>query len=232
MRSLIILLAIGCMSVVGKEMLISPSLPTQAHTCVEEVVQTDTLDTLRHIQAYRHLKQRMKGYKAATMPEVAKQPFLYHALTDSIFPYWYGTAWDFNGITETPRKGKIACGYFVSTTLRDLGIPLNRYRLAQKASSEIVQDLCDDKQIHTFRSRQNLLQHLKEKPLNGLFVIGLSYHVGFIVKQGEDLFFIHANYTGDQLTVKEKFEESAALQHSDVFVLGDLLESKSFLDRW
>jgi len=31
-----------------------------------------------------------------------------------IFPSWYGTPWNFNGTTEVPQQGKIACGYFVS----------------------------------------------------------------------------------------------------------------------
>ena len=34
---------------------------------------------------------------------------------------WLGTPWDFNGTCETPGSGKIACGYFVSTILRDAG---------------------------------------------------------------------------------------------------------------
>ena len=32
-------------------------------------------------------------------------------LVDSIFPYWLGTEWDFNGYTERPRK-VVVCGYF------------------------------------------------------------------------------------------------------------------------
>ncbi|MEO1383011.1 MAG: hypothetical protein AAFV78_07255, partial [Bacteroidota bacterium] len=67
---------------------------------------------------------------------------------------------------------------------------------------------------------------------NSLFVVGLSQHVGFSLKNEEGVFFIHANYAGDQLTVREAFQESAALQHSQVFVLGNLLESKKFLDGW
>ena len=53
-------------------------------------------------------------------------------LLSDIIPYWYGTEWDFNGYTSQPQKGKIACGYFVSTTLRDMGLNLNRYELAKK----------------------------------------------------------------------------------------------------
>src|SRR6476660_4877291 len=34
------------------------------------------------------------------------------AIWKEIFPSWYGTPWDFNGTTEVPQQGKIACGYF------------------------------------------------------------------------------------------------------------------------
>lgn len=42
-------------------------------------------------------------------------------IIDSLMPCWYGTPWDFNGCTTEPGKGSIACGYFVSTVLRDAG---------------------------------------------------------------------------------------------------------------
>jgi hypothetical protein len=54
------------------------------------------------------------------------------ALINDIIPHWYGTVWDFNGHTENPRKGTIACGYFVSTTLTDAGFEIDRYKMAQQ----------------------------------------------------------------------------------------------------
>src|SRR5687768_5014531 len=54
-------------------------------------------------------------------------------LVDRIIPYWIGTPWSFEGHTSIPNSGKIACGYFVSTTLLDLGFNLNRYTFAQQA---------------------------------------------------------------------------------------------------
>ncbi len=56
-----------------------------------------------------------------------------NTLLDDIIPYWYGTDWSFEGHTTVPRSGQIACGYFVSTTLLDAGLRLNRFRLAQQA---------------------------------------------------------------------------------------------------
>ena len=50
-------------------------------------------------------------------------------LLNAIIPHWYGTPWDFNGHTSIPNQGEIACGYFVSTTLRDIGLKLNRFKM-------------------------------------------------------------------------------------------------------
>ncbi len=36
------------------------------------------------------------------------------------------------GHTAVPKEGEIACGYFVSTTLLHMGVPLNRYKIAQQ----------------------------------------------------------------------------------------------------
>jgi hypothetical protein len=43
--------------------------------------------------------------------------------------------------SETPGRGEIACGYFVSTVLRDAGFGVERVRLAQQASERIVRTL-------------------------------------------------------------------------------------------
>ena len=64
--------------------------------------------------------------------------YLFHELTMEIFPSWYGTKWDFNGTTQVPQEGYIACGYFVITTLRDLGLKVPRVKWAQAASETMI----------------------------------------------------------------------------------------------
>ena len=58
---------------------------------------------------------------------------LTRSIYNDLLPAWYGTPWDFNGTSEVPQQGKIACGYFVSTILRDAGWKVERVRLAQQA---------------------------------------------------------------------------------------------------
>src|ERR1043165_5518098 len=59
-------------------------------------------------------------------------------ITQEIFTYWYGTDWDFNGTTQTPKQGKIACGFFVTTVLRDAGFDLPRIAWAQLPSESMI----------------------------------------------------------------------------------------------
>jgi ABC-type uncharacterized transport system auxiliary subunit len=60
---------------------------------------------------------------------------------EKILPYWFGTTWDFNGTSQQPGEGAIACGYFVTTLLRDMDYSLNRVKLAQCASGKIISSL-------------------------------------------------------------------------------------------
>ena len=73
---------------------------------------------------------------------------------DELLPAWDGTPWDFHGTSQAPREGKIACGYFVSTTLLHLGLQVERVRMAQQASELIVKSLVSTNPIR--RSWPNL----------------------------------------------------------------------------
>ena len=86
-----------------------------------------------HATAYRQANNSGK----AKIREIARKKLLEVLQTD-IFPAWYGTTWDFNGISQTPGEGKIACGYFVSTCLRDAGFNVPRIRMAQQPSQRII----------------------------------------------------------------------------------------------
>jgi hypothetical protein len=116
--------------------------------------------------------------------------YIQKGLEEVIFPSWYGTPWDYNGYTNEPNNGTIACGYFVSTTLKHFGFNLNRFDVAKKYSSSMVKTLCKNDYIIFFNF--NKLQiHLSEQP-QGIYIVGLSNHVGFIVKNQEGTYFIHS----------------------------------------
>lgn len=144
---------------------------------------------------------------------------LHQELVNAIFPFWYGTQWDYNGYTNVPNDGVVACGYFVSTTLKHIGFNLNRYDIAKMYSSDIVKVLC--RNDFWIESDFNLfLQKMTLEP-DGLFIVGLSNHVGFIERSNGRTYFIHANYLGDNGVERELANDSEALRYSTTFWLGN-----------
>jgi hypothetical protein len=154
--------------------------------------------------------------------------YLLHTFENTIFPYWIGTTWDYNGYTNVPNKGEIACGYFVSTTLKHLGFNWNRYELAKMYSKQIVEDICDS--VYTFYTKDELHTYVRYRPDN-LYIIGLSGHVGLVLKYKGSIWFIHSDYYNVKGPVKEKFERAIALNDSDVFWCGTFL-THSTIQKW
>ena len=155
--------------------------------------------------------------------------YLHIQLTDEVFPAWYGTEWDYNGYTNTPREGMLACGYFVSTTLKHVGFNLNRFDLAKMYSSSIVKSLCATPA--TFNDIDNMFAYILEKG-DHLYVVGLSSHLGFIEKKDGSIYFIHSNYIGPVAVEKELAKNSDALNSSDVFDLGNITGNSELMKKW
>jgi hypothetical protein len=150
-----------------------------------------------------------------------------------IFPSWYGTTWDFNGTTETPGQGKITCGYFVSTVLRDAGWRVQRVRLAQQASENIILSLTAEPYIKRFRRVEigKFVNALSDWG-PGLYVVGLDIHVGFIVNTGDEIYFIHSSYIDPYAVVKERAIESKILAASRYRVVGKISADDEFIVKW
>jgi hypothetical protein len=155
------------------------------------------------------------------------------SIYSEFFPAWYGTTWDFNGTTETPGQGKIACGYFVSTVLRDAGVKVQRVKLAQQASENIILSLTTS--AHIKRFRQTPISDFVEAVRNwgpGLYVVGLDIHVGFILNVDGQVYFIHSSYINPYSVVKEPAGDSKILASSRYRILGKISADDQFIERW
>lgn len=214
------------------------SLTISISTC-----RSNRFDLTAHLEAYTLSKEGTKLQRKKlsllweTIPnlrskttEQAKQ-YLYKALPADIFYYWYGTVWDFNGTTEEPRKGKIACGYFVTTTLKHIGFDLPRYKLAQQPASIIIKTLCTASSIQSFNSLAKLKTHLDTQPL-GLYILGLDTHVGYLLHADDGLYFIHASYSGKRQVSKELWSKSQVLANSKLYMVGNLLDNDKLIEQW
>jgi len=159
---------------------------------------------------------------------------LIKTMSDSMFVCWYGTGWDFNGTSTTPRDGDIACGYFVTTLILHAGFDLQRVKLAQCASSSMINTLSPkgDVKIISNNQVQKVKDHILSKP-DGIFILGLDNHTGFVVKKGTSLRFVHSNYTaGVDKVVSEDFDKSSVIQNNGYFVIGNFTGSDSTMEKW
>lgn len=146
--------------------------------------------------------------------------YLFTFINYDVPRYWHGTPWSFAGTSRIPRKGSIACGYFVTNTLSDYGFALNRTFLAQKASSVMIKKLCTD--IRYFTKRQQLEKYILGKGKNQVYIVGLDFHTGYITRENRDTYFIHSNYIKNEGVIKELTKNSKALNASNTFMIGTL----------
>jgi hypothetical protein len=136
------------------------------------------------------------------------------AIGNDLYYHWKNTPWDFNGTTQTPGEGSIACGFFVTTILQDMDLPIERRKLAICASSEMMKSISNHKPVNMSRPTYEKFIHQLDSMGKGVYIIGLDFHTGFIVNDGSDTWFIHSNYINRKGVTKEKVADSEALKAS------------------
>lgn len=146
---------------------------------------------------------------------------------------WLGTPWDFNGTAAEPGAGKIACGYFVATVLKDAGFKVDRYTLARQASGNILQsflprDACTLMAGKPYPEFTATLA--KREP--GVYVIGLDSHVAFLVVGREGFRFVHSSGARPWRVVDESPAEAGVLQRSNWRIFGNLTAHPRVLQTW
>ncbi|WP_298520330.1 hypothetical protein [uncultured Kordia sp.] len=215
-----------------------------------EVAETTPKNTLDSIALginfkpkgnYNSIKQTVKSDRAyfARMLQQNKEKaidsagnYLYHKLLNEIVPHWYGTPWDFNGHTDIPNDGEIACGYFVSTTLRHLNFRLNRFKMAQQGGLNEAITLQPKNELKIYRniSQDQLKAKLNKVYTDGLYFVGLSNHVGYVLIKNKELYFLHSSYYDDKVMI-EKAATSPCFQ-SDIFVFAEITTNRQLIQKW
>lgn len=193
-------------------------------------VLTKDLERWRKDLAARHRKAKTGAERSAV--ETDARSVLDQALP-AMMRCWLGTPWDFNGTANAPGAGKIACGYFVATVLKDAGFRVDRYQLAQQPSENILRsflakaacELSVGKEYEAFSSEA-------EKREPGIYLVGLDTHVAFLVVAGGSFRFIHSSGSRPWCVVDESRSEAGVLQRSNWRMLGNLTADPGVLRRW
>lgn len=157
------------------------------------------------------------------------------SLLNEIIPFWEETRWSFEGHTAQPGSGTIACGYFVSTTLQDIGLNVNRYALAQQSPENEAKSLAIAREVKEFSAgsvAENIAainEYLKE----GIHFIGFDgSHVGYILKEQNGLYLIHSNYLNAAGVEIEPVGQSEVFRSYSRYYIVELSTNESLLHCW
>lgn len=150
-------------------------------------------------------------------------------LLNNIIPFWYGTPWDFNGYTAIPNQGTVACGYFVSTTLRDMGLNVNRYSLAQQGPENEAKSIAISKSEMLHFENENINKELYNLD-KGLYFIGLDNHVGYLYINRHNTYFIHSNYIEGKVMIEES--ENSEAFYSTNYYISKITGNNHLIEKW
>lgn len=222
---------------VAPENSLSSNLLSDSIPLLKDVLSEDSITFYRQYDTVKNKinTERMRLYQAyqtsAQKDSILIQAgyYFHQAIVQNLLPFWYGTTWDFNGYTAVPRQGNIACGYLVSTTLRQAGIQINRYKLAQQASAVIVKNTCH--QIQTIQGFPNFINTLRSLA-DGLYILGLDNHVGYISIEHGTAYFLHSSYLTPGKACREPISTATVLLFSNNYVLGNISQNKTLIKAW
>ncbi len=212
--------------------LMAQQLPADSSSAATAYQDTlDVIEQQRRLFSENYRQASSDSAKTAILSDV--KSFLINTIDRKLFPFWYGTPWTFEGHTTVPNQGSIACGYFVSTLLEDLGFQVERIRMAQQASELIIKSLCSEENIRRFSnvSAETFTAAMENSP-EGLYIVGLDMHTGFILKYNDVLVFVHSSYLSPLTVVRETVSTSEILTGSRYRVVGNLSEDNTLLLKW
>lgn len=190
----------------------------------------DSLARWRHELAGRHAAATSERERGAVIDDAR---VLLESTLPAMMRTWLGTPWDFNGTAASPGGGKIACGYFVSTVLRDAGFRVHRYRLAQQPSENILRTFLPRRACHLSAGMAyDAFAQSLESAEAGVYLVGLDTHVGFLVVGGGGFRFIHASGSRPWAVVDESEHDAHVLRASNWRMLGNLTADRDVLRKW
>lgn len=213
----------------GQPLLVIGKLAPQPQPERYEVIKEDAERWRRHL-AGQYQAAASAAERDAVLDDARR--FLEHALPD-LMRCWLGTPWDFHGTAETPGDGKIACGYFVATVLRDAGFRVDRYRLAKQPSESILLSFLPRRALSRrigvpYETYAAELQALEP----AIRIVGLDTHVGFLVSRPDGFRFVHSSGSRPWCVVEEDESAARVLRASNYRVQGSITGNREVLRRW
>jgi hypothetical protein len=180
--------------------------------------------------------------RAAVRDEARR--YVVDAMVEQIFPRWLGMPWTMavirDGLKPDARvpweKGRgVSCSFFVTSTLENAGLRLAGRRVFAGAVSLPVQRSLSPRKRDLRRWHGIGPAGLKRKMLawgDGLYIVGLNCHIGYIVVRDRDVRFVHSSYTEPFEVVDEPLVDAAAIAYSPGYVVTALFRDDRLIDYW
>ena len=162
-------------------------------------------------------------------------------IDDVVFTAWAGTPWGLgphSTATRPHQPGKVVgCSYFVTSVLQNAGLELsNRYHFAQAPALHIQRSLAPDASdmLRVASVPAAVLRRRIAARGDGLFVIGLHNHVGFVRVRDGEVRVVHASYTDAQVVVDEPLLTAKVIHASRRagYFVSRLFHDDRLVDHW
>src|SRR5262252_10631288 len=189
--------------------------------------------------AVRYAAARGARARAAIRDEARR--FVVSTLVSQIFPAWMGmpSGGGREATASLPHEPGmyISCSYFLTAALQNVGLVLeSRTRFAQAPAAWIEHALLPPGgQIYRYGNLSGVELEQRLVGLgDGLYVMGLNIHVGFIVVQNGHARFVHSSYTPPGTVVDEPVvsSEAIALSRSKGYWVSPLFKDDRIVEMW
>jgi hypothetical protein len=91
----------------------------------------------------------------------------------------------------------------------------------------MIKELCETSSINRYSTLVQMKDYLKKQDEKEVFIVGLDFHTGYIIKEGDDFYFLHSNYINRKGVMKEKVDDSKALKNSNLYMIGSLTQNSN-----
>lgn len=222
-----------------------PPAPAAAADPAEARVEAAPADFEATLAAIAAERERLAARYAGAGTEAARaavraeaRAYLRATIVGEIFPAWLGMPWGLGPNSTATRPHQpgmtVACGYFVAAVLENAGLRLSsRFKFAQAPALRVQEALAE--KVHRFYSIPGEELAAKIAALGeGVYIIGLNIHIGFVVVDGRGVRLVHASYTDGQVVTDEPLASAAAIANSREkgYFVSPVLADARTLDLW
>lgn len=158
--------------------------------------------------------------------------YLLETFVNKVFPYWYGTKWCMSGTSQIPQEKSVGCSYFVSNTLYSMGFKFNRLQIAQASSRNIVRTFQQTNNVLLLKLKTNkeVVNYIKKNYKEGLFLVGLDFHVSYLLYYHGEVFMIHSGKTPNKVVI-ENAEKTRSFR-SNLYYIGEITNNDNLIIDW